>query len=1217
MMKKILTLFVGLGMSAAFAETYQWDDMNVRKINKEDSHAFFIIADSFESAKTPLSIDDVDKIYTGANYKLLNGKWKFFFAKNADEIKESFVTEKFNDSAWTQIEVPGTWQMQGYDTIHYANVTHEFFYDKKGNWLEEFKANNDEVPAVIKKPFINEIHREAGIYRTTFTTPENWDGKDVFLKFGGVKSGFKLYVNGNFVGYSEDSFLPAEFNVTQFLKPGKNSVALIVYKFTTGSFFEVQDMPHTMGIFRDAVAFARPNAHLRDYYAVAKISEDLKSADFKFQADINNATDGMKLDVFIVDENKQTLTPINAIVKDGRVAASAKLENFKLWSPDKPNLYKIIMRLSDAGGKEIETVWADWAFRKYELRGKETFLNNQYFMFKGTNRHNYSPDKGSTVDFDLMKRDAELIKQANINSIRTSHYPNDEKFYMLCNRYGLTVIDENNHETHDLRKYLPAEDDKFVAPSVERMENMVYRDRNVPSVLVWSLGNESATYHSKSHKAMEDAARKIDPTRPIHSEPGAGDKNNTSDFVSPMYGGIGRMQQYLNSGSEKPFIFCEYSFGIGNGIGNLKDVWDMIRREPSLCGGFLWDWADRTLLIKRADGKTILADGRDFGTRPHAGTWCASGIVFGDRTLPPKYFEVQRVYQDIQMEAVDAQNGVIKFANEFVDTNLNEFDLQIIVERNGIEIARSLASAPNLPAGAAKEIALSLPKFDKTPHGEYFYTVNILRREKNLFAEAKSIAASAQFAIGKTDKALEIASRGNVAVSEKGDTVTLSASGAVAVFDKNSANLVSLSVHGEKFITSPVEFDISSAWVDNHGRFKNEANSNELNKLQAIDKSLAVKKQASSVSVITSATLVNTDRDGFVVDTVYTMLGNGAMQVNTRVTKLNDIGENILLPRVGARMGLNKSFADVTYFGRGAMHNYNDKLQAAPVGLYKMDVAKEVVRYVNPQDSGNREDIRWMKILNSAGNGAAIIAETPRPMSLLPYTQKILQDTNKPEDLPESVENELRIAWKVAGVGNGALGPITLEKYQPRFKGSVDFDFIILPIKNAKEYFDFTALKFPQKLSHKFEKFDENLKNEKIKPIPAGKWISKNAKATYSSRSQYSPKRETVLEVAGENYGFHTDRNDAQQWMIIDLEKSQNLTGAMIYNRKDAQADRTNNMIMFVSEDGNSWREVWRTREAKPMWYVNFDKPANARYVKLLLDKKEYFHLSGVKIYAE
>lgn len=1235
-MGKISGLFLTAALlSGAYAYCDPaWTDLAITKINKEAPHAFFTIADNFKKALEYTDAAAVDKIYEGNAYRLLNGKWKFFFAENQEDIKDEYFSEKFDDSHWKPIDVPGTWQTQGYDTISYTNTKLEMFFDRDGRKLKEFEnLGGENIPIGVAKPFVPEMHRQAGIYRREFEMPKNWGGKNVFLKFAGVKSGIKLYVNGRFAGYSEGSFTPAEFNITKYLKDGKNSIAALVYKFTTGSFFEVQDMPHTMGIFRDVVAVARPPVFIRDYYAVADISEDLQTADFSLSASLQSLSGksfgNIKLEAFIADEKGNFLNGgaaiagvIENIAPNGSFEFKAKspLKSFKLWSPDKPNLYTIAIRLSDDQGKEIETIKADWAFRKMEIRGTQVFLNNTPFLFKGVNRHNWSPDKASAVDFKWMKLDCELIKQANINSIRTSHYPNDEKFYMLCSRYGIAVMDENNHETHDLRRHLPAENDLFVPMSVERMQDLVMRDRNVPSVFIWSLGNESGTYHTKAHKAMEAEARRLDPTRPIHSEPGAGNKDNSSDFVSPMYGGMGRMQRYLDGEPPKPFIFCEYCFAQGNAIGNLKDIWSMMRKEPSLNGGFIWDWCDRTIYMKNERGETFLADGRDYGTKPDSGTWCASGMVFADRRLPPKYFEVRRVYQDIQIDEIDLKKRIVKFKNEFVDTNLSEFDIEVVVEQNGNPVGKRSFEAPGLAPGKSTEMAIELPKHEASQNGKYFYTINVLRRAPTLFAKKGDAVASAQFFLKESLDPVEIPSRGNITVTRDGNKTVVLAGDGRAVFDTENPRLVSFDFKGETLISSPVEFDISSAWMDNHGRFKHEAQMQGLSSMKLEKHSFKTEKLSNDcVRVLTSATYANLDGDGFAVDVAYTILGSGAMEVSATVTKLNEVPENLLLPRVGLRMGLDKSLNEVSYFGRGPLHNYNDKREAAPFGLYKIDLSNEIVQYAKPQDCGNREEVSWMNIASSSGRGIVIAAvQEPLPMSILPNTQAEIWAAKHYIDLPKSEMNEFRIAWKVAGVGNGALGPNTLEKYQPIFKGGVNFKFVMIPYAKANENMNFMAYVFPKKFSESPTTPSENIRDEKLKPVPQGRWISKDAKVSYSSREdRYAPKNDTLLDPAGENFAFHTKRDDDRQYLVVDLGVASNLTGAVIYNRKDDQGGRTDNMLMFVSQDGKEWREVWKSREAKRSWFVNFNKPEKARYVKLLLDKKEYFHLSGLKIYAK
>ena len=1231
--KKMFTVLLAVSTAVSLFSRELYNDIRVAGENKESPHAFFTISDSFESALKPLSCDDVGNIYVGNSYLSLNGDWKFKFVENHEKLDSDVFGKNFDDSSWRTIPVPSTWQTLGYDTISYTNVYHEFMFDRQGRRLDGFESKDGKIPELIAESTIVEMHRQAGLYRRTFELPKDWSGKEVFVKFSAVKSGFKLYVNGSYVGYSQDSFTPAEFNITKYVKAGKNSISLIVYKYTAGSFLELQDMPHTMGILRDVTLIARPQVFLRDYYATCNFSDDLKNADFKCEFTLSNlsgkARKNLKIELFLADDKGKLLgdkaiiskdIPEIAAGKDVTLSGDAKLSNFKLWSPDKPNLYTLVMRLQNSESKDLEVARADWGFRKFEIRGNRLYFNNVPFLIKGVNRHNWSPEGGSVVGLDLMKKDCELIKRANINAIRTSHYPNDEKFYMLCSRYGLAVLDENNHETHELRRFLPAENDLFVEPSLVRIRNLVMRDRNVPCVIIWSLGNESGTYHTKSHKAMEAEARRIDPTRPIHSEPGAGQESNTSDFVSPMYGGMWRMQQHLNSKSTKPFIFCEYCFAIGNAIGNLKQIWNMMRSNDSLNGGFIWDWCDRTLYLKDENGVKYLADGRDFGTRPNAGTWCASGIVFADRTYSSKYFEVARVYQDIQISEIDAKVGKFKLSNEFVSTDLSELDVKIEVFRDGTLIAKSSAAAPELKPGDSGEFEFNMPSFDSSKSGEYYCNISFLRRAKTLFSKPGEVASFAQFPLLKVESKKSLPTMGSLRYFTKDSKTTVVAGGVSYVFDNANPRLEAINLKGKNIMTYPLKFDITAAIVDNGRSFRRDLQNYQLGSLKQIDKSLSVEKlSADALRVKCSETLVNEDGDGFIVDYVYTILAGSAMEVAVNVTKLNDMPERLYIPRVGLKMGLDKSLSDVKYFGRGPLQNYCDALEAAPLGIYNIDISKEIPAYAKPQDCGNREGVRLMTIRTEDGGGIAVFApKFPLAMSILGNTQEELSAAKHFHNLPQSSQNEFRVAGFVAGIGNGALGPETLDEFLPTFKGSYSFSFAVAPISKDRKFGSLIGLDFPEKYKAKFEKKTENLRNETLKPKPEGEWVSKNAKVSYSSREDmYAPKRDTLLECAGENFAFHTKRDEDRQFLIVDLGKPMDITGAIIYNRKDEQGKRTDRLRMYISEDSKSWNKVWSSDLAKRYWTVKFENPKKARYVKLVLEKKEYFHLSGLKIFAK
>ncbi|MBR4597774.1 MAG: hypothetical protein IKO42_05195, partial [Opitutales bacterium] len=717
-----------------------FNDISIFRINKEPARAFFV--PYADSSKVPFYLDfeGIENLYEKTERaKVLNGKWKFFFAEDPSQVKPEFFKANFDDSSWAEIEVPNTWQACGYDTIFYDNITLEMFFDKSGRWLKGFsKEKGEEMSKAERSPFVPEMHRQKAVYRTSFVLPQDWKSRRTIIRFNGVRTGFFLYVNGEKAGYSEDSFTPAEFDITKFLKSGKNSLAVEVFKNTTGSYFEMQDMPHTMGIFRDVVLLSRPQIYLRDYFASISLNGNLDEAQIEIEAFLNRDAK-CEISAVIADQNDNAIFREVADAKNGRAKIRGVAKNFKLWSPDKPNLYTLVLEISE-GGKVAEAVAADIAFRKFEIRGKTCYLNNKRFLIKGTNRHDWSPDKGKACGFKWLLKDAELMKEANINAVRTSHYPNDDKFLMLCSRFGITVMDENNFETHGLRGEIPGDHEWFFPVSLDRMRNMVMRDRNVLCVVIWSLGNENAWRFTKNHQVMLDFAREFGGGRPVHSEVEMRDPltlknqrlNSPTDFVSGMYGGLPRIRWYQTQmkNETRPFLFCEYMHSMGNSTGNLKEIWDEFRKDESLNGGYLWDWVDQSIYLPREGkpGEKFLSWGIDWKTKPSAGAFCLNGIVFADRTYSGKFDEVKRVHQNAQFEDVASSPNKFKISNEFFDTNLSEFDFVLKVLCNGKAVAeKKLEPVCVAPGGSAEvDVGFDLkPLFGKSKNGaeEYFYNL--------------------------------------------------------------------------------------------------------------------------------------------------------------------------------------------------------------------------------------------------------------------------------------------------------------------------------------------------------------------------------------------------------------------------------------------------------------------------------------------------------------
>ena len=1223
-----------------------WNVLSVFRINKEDPRAFFVPHFTLQDASKILDTDGVDKIYDTQSSKLLSGDWKFFFAKTPSDKNPDFFKKDFNDAKWATLEVPCSWQARGYDTISYSNHNLELSFNKDGYWLPGFhKKAGQEMSDVARDPFIPEMHRQSGVYRRKFDIPQNWNGKEVFVRFNGVRTGFNLYINGKHVGYSEDSFTPAEFNITKYLEKGENTIAAEVFKFTTGAYFEMQDMPHMMGIIRDVVLLARPKLYVRDYYAPQKLSDDLKSAEVNFEVDLKNlsdkSADNAIIKAFLIDNAdsaKRELfsKKIGAVKSNAEVKVSEKLsiKDFKLWSPDKPNLYTLVFELTDANGNTLEAISADYAFRKFEIRGKTLFLNNQRFFVKGTNRHDWSPDKGKAADFHWLKKDAELMAQANINAVRTSHYPNDDKFLMLCNRFGLTVMDENNLETHGLREEIPTNHEWFIAPAIDRMRNMVMRDRNVPCVIIWSLGNENGLFFNKSHQAMFDFARKADHSRPIHSEPEMRDpatlKNerlaSPTDFVSGMYGGMGRIHWYQTKmrNETRPFLFCEYMHSMGNSTGNLLEIWNEFRKDPSLNGGYLWDWVDQALYLPQLKNpkEKFLADGRDYGTKPTAGSFSSNGIIFADRTYSPKYDEVKRVHQNLQFATVGDDISKLKIKNEFHATNANEFDLLLKIQKNGKTISEKKLAPVDIPAGQEREIKIDLPKLPQTgsPAGdEYFYSLSFVAKENSHFANKNEAVSAHQQFIGKT-KSAPIKSGADTAtkISQSGNNVIVRTSkeGATSeyVFDKKSAKLVSLKINGKNVITQPLEFDISQAWIENLKAPMKDSAAYELENLLESGAILKV-MEGNPKKIICQKDFSNADGDGFRFIAEYAFW-NGSAHISATAIKLNETPEKLNLPRVGVRMGVNRSLENVEFYGRGPTGNYNDRKTFADVGVYSDKVKNFLEQYPKLQDSGNREDVRWMAFTDNSGFGALFIASgTPLPFAVLPNTQAEMKTLMHPYELSSDSDTEMRIAWKVSGLGNGSHGPETFDEYRPHFKGAVNWSFWISPLNKGMQAADTTLVKLPD-VANTTDIPSANLTMPELKQAAKGKWISNGATTEYSSIDEkWSPKIDTLTTTAEGKFSFHT-KEENKPWAVVDLGKSFDISEIEILNRDDGNGYRTAPIAVYVSNDNVKWTRVWSSDNAKKRWLVRLKSPTSARYVKLQLEKRGVLHLKGIKVFS-
>jgi beta-galactosidase len=703
-----------------------WENPQVVGRNKQPAHA------------TLLPFADVASALTGERkntpyFQLLNGDWQFHFAPTPADAPESFYSSEFDFGEWDVISVPSNWQMLGYGIPRYLAADYPF--DKSN------------------PPYTPEETNETGSYRTTFTIPENWQGRQIFIVFDGVDSAFYLWVNGQQVGYSQDSRLPAEFDLTPYIHTGENTLAVRVYRWSDGSFLEDQDMWFLSGIFRDVFLFATPKVHIRDFWIRTDLDASYHDAILKLRVNVRNYSEtnaeGYQVEAVLFDENSQPTgweqtgsVQVNA-GEEVVLELSGKIANPKKWSGEHPNLYRLANQLKDASGTLLEVEQCQVGFREVEIKDGKILVNGAPIYFRGVNRHEHDPVRGHAITEESMIQDILLMKRFNINAVRTCHYPDIPRWYELCDQYGLYLIDEANVESHGLWDKF-AKDPDWELAFVERGSRMVERDKNHPSIIIWSLGNESG--EGPNHAAMAAWIHQHDPTRPIFYD--SGDTAPYLDILSKMYPKLEVLERAAQEpGETRPFIMCEYAHAMGNGPGNLKEYWEVIEAHPRLRGGFIWDWVDQGIRQVAEDGREWYAYGSDFGDEPSSLSFCCNGIVFPDRSLHPAMWEVKKVYQPVKVEVVDALAGDVAVTNCYFFSDLSGLDVTWRLT-DGEHILET-GQLPRLTTPPAGREIVTIP-FEKPEleHGtEYWLTLSFALAEKTPWAEKGHEVAWEQFKV--------------------------------------------------------------------------------------------------------------------------------------------------------------------------------------------------------------------------------------------------------------------------------------------------------------------------------------------------------------------------------------------------------------------------------------------------------------------------------------
>jgi len=993
-------------------------------------------------------------------YRSLNGRWKFRWVKSPEERPKDFFRSAYDVTGWKEIEVPSCWQLEGYGVPIYTNVRYPFKKDPP-------RVMGKVPPNWTKAKLPNPV----GSYRRTFTIPSTWAGRQVFLHFEGVKSAMYVWVNGEKVGYSQGSMTPAEFDITKFLRDGENVLAVEVYRWSDGSYLEDQDFWRLSGIYRDVFLFSTPAVHVRDFLVRADPGNPFGMV--HVEADIHNyggkTAGSHTLELRLRDaegrpfgEDPLFSMPTSEIEpgKDSGLTMFTTVPAPKSWSPEKPNLYRLLLLLKDQAGEVIEVETCRIGFRKVEITGNRLYVNGVPVRLKGVNRHEHDPDRGRSVRRDLMVKDVTLMKRFNVNTVRTSHYPNQPAWYDLCDEYGLFVIDEANIESHGMGygKESLGHDPAWEKAHVDRMVSMVERDKNHPSVIIWSMGNEAGP--GRNFQACREAALAIDRTRPIHYER----DNEKADIDSVMYPSVAWLDRVGGNGKEKPFLMCEYAHAMGNAVGNLAEYWEVIEKHDRLIGGCIWDWVDQGLRKKTEDGRDYFAYGGDFGDVPNSGSFCINGMVFPDRTIPPKMWEMKRVYQPVGLEYLrwgkrSTGHGQwewlarFRVTNKHFFTDLRDLEGRWTLVRFGEVQRKGRFPVIDLPPGKSTDIEMPAGLLPAWKSFGCRLLVSFHLREDTKWAKAGHEVARWQRGVDPEDREISWTAGGvehlrAPKVTEDGDRITVVGPEFVAAFSRKAGTLTALRYGDRTVIEESTEqangpvLNVFRAPVNNDKYAAGSWRKAGLDRLERVVESVEVVPV--DPRVVTIDTRVVSRGRGecrFLLDTRWTVFDDGRIHVQNRI---EPYGAPAILPRLGVRLRLARRYDQLTWWGRGPHENYPDRKLSADIGVYRSTAAEQYVPYVDPQDCGNREDVRWLALTDARDAGLLVRGELTFSMSVLHYTAEDLDRARHTADLTPRDEVILCLDGGVNGLGGGSCGPRPMQKYLLRPR-PIDFAFTLAP----------------------------------------------------------------------------------------------------------------------------------------------------------------------------
>lgn len=1049
-------------------EKFRWEDPSIFKVNKEDGHAIMM---PFDSEKEAILNND-------SKYKQsLNGKWKFYWQRGLNNQPNNFQLNSFDDSHWDEINVPSVWQTEGYSVPYYYAST----------FPKAFSRMKSKIPS------IDHNMQEIGFYRKSFTLDENFDGREVFLHFGAAKSALEVYVNGEFVGYSQGSMAPHEFDVTKVLKKGENLITAKLYRFSDGSYLEDQDMWWLCGIYREVYLFAEPKLCLRDFYFKTDFDDTYNDSNVTLDMYIknyNNIRGKMEASAKLIDANGEEteLGKADVNLSGGKetVTFNKLVKSPKKWSAEHPNLYTLVMEVK-LDGKTVCVKTYKVGFKKVEIKGEKIYYNGMPLMIKGVNRHDFDCDHGWAVPKIRYTQDLDIMKQNNINSIRTSHYPDDPYFYDMCNEYGFYVMDECDVETHGVRrKGVPGSNPMWTGAVVDRMQRMVLRDRNNPCIFMWSLGNEAGD--GSNFMEMKKAALALDDTRQFHYE---GDFDLTkSDVISRMYPTKDIMEKlgnkqaitislYDNIANQlaadskpikaemyegKPIVLCEYAHSMENSLGNFQEYIDDFEKYDNMCGGFIWDFVDQALHVKDENGNDNYLYGTDFqGQEPHklidipnttamTGSnvyFCANGIIGADRKPHPQIVEVKHGYQNIGITAVDAKNGEFKIKNKFLFTNLSSYTCNWVIKAEGEAVQNGSAGIIDCKPLEETELKIDFVSSKLPEDKECILTISFVTNEASFGLEKGYEVAFEQFIINNMSQPTEIKNEGKLTFDISNKKVTVNGDNVKVVVD--DGKVVSYVIDGKELLKAPLMPNYFRALTDNDIDFLNftpqwakfhpfYAWQRATHHTKSVKTEVTQNGNAVEIHIAFSTIGLKNSV------ATYKVYPDGRLYVYHSATPTKG------MLRFGYQMTMDKSMEYVQWHGRGPKPTYIDRKLGSKIDLYDSTVTDFEYRYMRPQESSNRTDVRYFTLTDKDGFGIKVDAYYNNPInfSVYHYTTDGLEKATHINDIPYEDITTVNIDHRQLGVGGDLPGQAFVREPYTMPKGEKqEYSFVITPIKKG------------------------------------------------------------------------------------------------------------------------------------------------------------------------